>query len=380
MKSELLLFSLLICVFGKSQTLFKDSNSEKPNVFIITTDGFRWQEVFKGADPNLIRDSKAVKDTGIIINQFWHENLEERRKKLLPFFWSVIAKKGRLSGNKDLGNQVRVANFYKISYPGYNEILTGYADKNFIPNSAVQNRNSNLLEYFNKLNEYAGRVVAFSSWNILPFILNEKRSGIPVNGGYESLDERDSLNNVINQLQDRVPIKQHTRQDMLTFVSAKNYIETKHPKMVFLGLGETDEFAHQGRYDQYLLKAHQFDQMIADLWYYVQTDPFYKDNTIFLITTDHGRGSKTLKWANHGFWVKGSGEAWIAMIGPGILAEGERNVREVVYQKQIAASVSQLLGEKFQALDHSVATAFELPEPPFNLYLNTSNSVIAAKK
>jgi len=60
--------------------------------------------------------------------------------------------------------------------------------------------------------------------------------------------------------------------------------------MVFLGLGETDEFAHQGRYDQYLQKAHQFDQMIAELWYFVQTDPFYKDNTIFLITTDHGGG------------------------------------------------------------------------------------------
>lgn len=380
MKSKLLLFYLLISVFVKSQTLFNDSNSEKPNVFIITTDGFRWQEVFKGADSNLIRNQKAVKDTGIIIDQFWHENLEERRKKLLPFFWSVIAKKGRLSGNKDLGNEVRVANFYKISYPGYNEILTGYADKNFIPNSAVQNRNSNLLEYFNKLKTYEGRVVAFSSWNILPFILNENRSGIPVNGGYESLDERDSLNGVINQLQDGVLEKKHTRQDLLTFVSAKNYIETKHPKMVFLGLGETDEFAHQGRYDQYLQKAHQFDQMIADLWYFVQTDPFYKDNTIFLITTDHGRGSKTLKWANHGFWVKGSGEAWIAMIGPGIMAEGERNVHEVVYQKQIAASVSQLLGEKFQAPDHSVAAAFELPEPPSKLHLFTSSSVIAAKK
>lgn len=380
MKGKMLLFFLLIFVFAKSQTLKNHSNREKPNVFIITTDGFRWQEVFKGADSNLIRDSNAVKDTGIIVDQYWHENLEERRKKLLPFFWSVIAKKGRLSGNKDLGNEVRVANLYKISYPGYNEILTGYADKNFIPNSAVQNRNSNLLEYFNKINAYSGKVVAFSSWKILPFILNENRSGIPVNGGYENLDETDSLNYIINQLQDGITEKKHTRQDLLTFVSAKNYIETKHPKMLFLGFGETDEFAHQGRYDQYLQKAHQFDQMVADLWYFVQTDPFYKDNTIFLITTDHGRGSKTLKWANHGFWVKGSGEAWIAMIGPGIMAEGERIAHEVVYQKQIAASISQLLGEKFQASDHPVAAAFDLPETPTKIQFISSNSLVAAKK
>ncbi|HQS55785.1 MAG TPA: alkaline phosphatase family protein [Sediminibacterium sp.] len=380
MKSKLLLLFLLFCTIAQSQSLANSLNSGKPNLFIITTDGFRWQEVFKGADLILIRNSKAVKDTGILIDQFWHENLEERRKKLLPFFWSVIAKKGRLSGNKDFGNEVKVANLYKISYPGYNEILTGFADKNFIPNLAVQNRNSNLLEYFNKLEAYSGRVVAFSSWNILPFILNEKRSGITVNGGYESLDESDSLNNIINQLQNGISEKKHTRQDLLTFASAKNYIESKHPKMLFLGLGETDEFAHLGRYDQYLQKAHQFDQMIAELWYYVQTDPFYKDNTVFVITTDHGRGSKTLNWAKHGFWVKGSGEAWMAMIGPGILAEGEIKYKEVIYQKQIAASVSQLLGEKFQALDHSVAEAFNLPSPPTKLNVVSSISFTAAKK
>jgi Metalloenzyme superfamily len=380
MKSNMLLSFLLICLFAQAQTDVNESKRNSPNAFIITTDGFRWQEVFKGADSILIRNTKAVKDTGIIIDQYWDSNLEERRRKLLPFFWNVIAKKGRLSGNKDYGNEVKVANFYKISYPGYNEILTGFADKNFIPNLAVQNRNSNLLEYFNKLKAYSGKVVAFSSWNILPYIINEQRSGITVNGGYEKLDETDSLNGKINDLQESVSEKKHTREDLLTYASAKNYIESNHPKMVFLSMGETDEFAHQGRYDQYLQKAHQFDQMIAELWYLVQTDPFYKDNTVFLITTDHGRGSKTLKWASHGFWVKGSGEVWMAMMGPGIMAEGELKHKEVIYQKQIAASVSQLLGEKYQALDHSVAVAFNLPSTPTKLNLVTSISISAAKK
>lgn len=87
--------------------------------------------------------------------------------------------------------------------------------------------------------------------------------------------------------------------------------------------------------------------MIAELWYQVQTDPFYKNNTTFIITTDHGRGRKTTNWNTHGFWVIGSGETWLAMIGAGVPAVGEVKEQQQVYQKQIAATVSQLLGMEF---------------------------------
>ncbi len=356
MKLFLVLSFCLICHFSFSQSKPSDGN-----VFIITTDGFRWQEVFNGADSLLIRDTTYVKDTGLICQQFWSGDLEERRKKLLPFFWSVIAQNGRLSGNRNYGNEVNVANLYKISYPGYNEILTGFADKKFIPNLTVRNRNTNILEYLNTTENYAGKVAAFSSWNVMPFILNEQKTGVPVNSGYEMLEEgEDTLNTLINEVQKNITHKGHTRYDMLTYASAKNYIEEKHPKVVFIGLGETDEYAHKGRYDQYLQKAHQVDQIIAELWYYVQTDPFYKDNTTFIITTDHGRGSKTAKWSTHGFWVKGSGEAWMAMIGQGIAPDGERKAKEKLYQKQIASTVSVLLGENFHADDHPVALPVDL--------------------
>lgn len=356
MKLFLLAICSLVCLFLHAQT----SRSQR-NIFIITTDGFRWQEVFQGADSLLIRDTVLVKDTGLICQKFWHSDPEERRRKLLPFFWEVIAQKGRLSGNRAYGNEVNIANLYKISYPGYNEILTGYADTRFIPNLTVRNKNTNILEYMNSREGYAGKVAAFSSWSVMPYILNEKRSEIAVNSGYEMLDEgEDTLNRLINQVQRTVPMKGHTRYDLLTYASAKNYIETKHPKVLFLGLGETDEFAHQGRYDQYLQKAHQVDQMIAELWYYVQTDPFYKDNTTFIITTDHGRGSKTAKWSKHGFWVKGSGEVWTALIGPGIAPDGERKEKEKMYAKQIASTVSLLADEHFKADDHSVAKPLQV--------------------
>jgi len=361
MKSYLLISFILLTFSAYSQ-----SSNTSQNIFIITTDGFRWQEVFKGADLDLIQNENFVKDTTLIRQQFWCEDLVERRKKLMPFFWNVIAEKGMLAGNREYGNEVNVSNLYKISYPGYNEILTGFADKKFIPNLTVWNKNTNILEYLNGCDNYSGKVAAFCSWNLMSYIIDEKHNHLPVNSGYEMLEEKgDSLNQIINVLQNSVAHKSTTRHDLLTYASAKNYIEKKHPKILFLGLGETDEFAHKRQYDQYLQKAKQFDQVLAELWYYVQTDPFYKGNTTFIITTDHGRGSSIDNWSQHGFWVKGSGESWMAMIGPGINAEGELKTKGKLYQKQIASTVSLLANEKFYANDHSVA-------PPINFTSTTS--------
>ncbi|MEJ7680267.1 MAG: hypothetical protein WKG06_20915 [Segetibacter sp.] len=132
-----------------------------------------------------------------------------------------------------------------------------------------------------------------------------KRSNLPVNSGYEMLDETEDTNNVlINTVQQSVVKQTNTRYDLLTYVSAKEYIEHNHPKVTFIGFGETDEYAHEDQYDLYLQKANQVDKFIADLWYYVQTDPFYKGNTTLIITTDHGRGKKASTWHTHGLLQK----------------------------------------------------------------------------
>src|SRR6476620_7376337 len=98
------------------------------NVFIITLDGFRWQEVFSGADKALINDADYTADTAAAKAAFWADDVQERRKKLMPFFWSTIATQGTLLGNRDYGNDVNVSNIYRLSYQGYNEILTGCID------------------------------------------------------------------------------------------------------------------------------------------------------------------------------------------------------------------------------------------------------------
>jgi hypothetical protein len=315
------------------------------HLFIITIDGFRWQEVFTGADPRLVANPEYVRDTALTRSMYWDSTAEGRRRRLLPFFWGTLARNGRLYGNRLYGNKVNVRNFYKISYPGYNEIFTGHTDAVSSPNMPINNKHVNVLEYLDHSGDYHGKVAVFTSWNVFPYILNEERSGLPVNSGYQPLNEAGSEDaGLIDSVMATMPHTK-TRHDYLTFCAAREYMRRHHPSVLYLGFGETDEWAHAGRYDLYLQQAADIDRMIADLWYEVQTDPYYKDSTTFLITTDHGRGWKPNKWTTHGFWAEGSGDIWLAVLGPGIQAEGEIREKGQVYQKQLAATMASLLGD-----------------------------------
>ncbi|HYO23272.1 MAG TPA: alkaline phosphatase family protein [Flavisolibacter sp.] len=316
------------------------------NVFIITTDGLRWQEIFNGADSALLHNTKFVQDTALAKQLYWDAAAGERRKKLMPFFWNIISHQGQLYGNRARDSKVNVKNIYKISYPGYNELLTGFADPLPILNAPQYNRNISVLEFLATLPEFRDSVAAFTSWNVFPFILNKKRNCILQNSGYASLTDTTEGIQLVTEVQNKVEQKYKTRYDALTFFTAKEYIRQHHPRVVFLGLGETDEFAHHGQYDLYLQQISAVDKMIAELWYYVQTDPVYRNNTTFLISTDHGRGRNS-KWTSHHTLIRGSGEIWLAMLGKNIAPLGEMQDIKTVYQNQVASTVAFLLAKEF---------------------------------
>jgi hypothetical protein len=326
------------------------SDQPSPNIFIITTDGFRWQEIFNGADPLIINNPAFVKDTALLKDMYWDDDVNERRKMLMPFVWKTLLKKGSLYGNRNYENKVTMSNAYRFSYAGYNEILTGYADPAIITNSKKWNNNETLLEFLNKQPEYKNKVAAFTSWNLFEYILNKKQGTFYLNSGYQSIsnDTLTATELLVNAVQtNAVDNTQHTRNDMLTFVSAKEYIQTRHPKVVFISLGETDEYAHGGHYDGYLQSAHLFDEYLAQLWYLVNNDPFYKNNTGFIITTDHGRGQKAASWIRHGLFTPGSSNAWLMTLGNLFEAKGEVKKKSEIFTEQLAKTITGLLGYQF---------------------------------
>ena len=337
----------LILLFTASLGIAQESVNKK--VVLITLDGVRWQELFSGADPLLVANTKYVSDTTDLKTRFWRDSPLERREVLFPFLWKEVSKMGQIHGNRNLGSQVDLTNKKWFSYPGYNEILSGKADDTRIDsNDKINNPNKTILEIANQDPRYKGKVAAFGSWDVFPYIVNEERSGVPVNAGFElatgnNLTSREKF---LNELQPSVPSPWSTvRLDAFTHHYALEHMKKKHPELVYIAYGETDDFAHEGHYDAYLKSANTTDAFIKELWNFTQTDSFYKDNTVFIITTDHGRGTDPLKtWTGHGDKVKDAGGVWLIAFGNGIETIGEVSKNEQLYSNQIAASIAKILG------------------------------------
>ncbi len=341
--------------------LFAQSHKTQ-NIVIVTLDGFRWQEVFRGADSALI-NSKFTDDKHEINKNFWAKTPEDRRKLLLPFFWSVLAVNGQLYGDRDLGNHDEVANPYHFSYPGYNEIFTGFPDVRMNTNDPIVNPNMNVLEYLNKQKGFEGKVAVFSSWGIFPAILNVGRSGLKVNSGYTDFNDPQANGRLkyLNEIQHKVPnlLGEDTRLDFLTYEFGKEYLKEYKPRVLYLSFDETDDMAHDGNYMMYLREAHVEDGLLKELWGYLQTNPQYKDKTTLIITCDHGRGDVPLEnWRDHGADVKNSEQTWFAVIGPDTPATGIVKTPTTTYHKQLAQTIAQLLGFDFKAAaGHEVGEA-----------------------
>jgi bisphosphoglycerate-independent phosphoglycerate mutase (AlkP superfamily) len=139
-----------------------------------------------------------------------------------------------------------------------------------------------------------------------------------------------------------------------------DFVTSSKPRVLFVGYGETDNWAHAGRYDLVLESAHQFDQFVEQLWNTMQAIPEYRGQTTFVITTDHGRGSGLVAWKEHGVEEKGSENIWIAVLGPDTSALGERSNVAPVTQAQIAATLAAFLGKNYRAAVPNAAPA--IPE------------------
>lgn len=348
MKSSIGTFLIVVLLSCLGPATLRAQGDQQLKVVLITLDGLRWQELFSGADPLLIGNKEYVGNPDRLKERFWRDNPGERRKALMPFLWEEVSQMGQLHGNRTLGNKVDLTNTMWFSYPGYNEILTGKADDVHIrSNDKVYNPNTTFLERFNNSPGGRGSVAAFGSWDVFPYIINEKRSGIPVNAGFErakgELTEREKF---LNRLQGQIPSPWGSvRLDAFTHHYALEHMKKAHPRLVHIAYGETDDFAHDGDYQAYLEAAHKTDGLIRELWEFVQGDAFYRDRTVFVITTDHGRGTQPLSsWKGHGSEVRGAGEVWLVAFGYKVRPLGELREAGQLHSNQIAPTLMGLLG------------------------------------
>ena len=331
------------------------------NLIFVVLDGMRWQEVFGGVDSVLMNSSQFTHDKGRIKRKFWDADPEVSRKKIFPFIWGEVAGKGQLLGNRRYGNQVDVSNPFKFTYPGFSEMLTGYADPAINSNRLVVSKSDNVLEFIIRTKGYEGKVSVFATSDLFPFLLNREKSKLYINSDTDTLTFSSPEFQLLNHMQ-RLTVKPTTeRPDLLTYFAARSYLKTFHPRVMYLALGETDAYAHGGQYDQYIETAHAEDGMIADLWNLVQSIPQYRNKTTLILTCDHGRGDQVkAEWTGHGTKIADSGQIWIAALGPEIRSEGEVRKEQQWYQAQIAATVASALGLDYKPGTHKAMEAIPM--------------------
>ena len=216
----------LLLLIGCAEAERREAVPERHNVILVTVDGVRWQEVFGGADARMLESKADTRRPEATRAEYWRETVEERRLALMPFLWTTVAREGQLLGNVDVGSQVLVTNAYKISYPGYHELLSGYASETINSNKKVPNPSLTVLEWLHGRPGFRNSVAAYCSWDVFPSILNRERCGFPV----DTL-EGDSKSTLLRRLAADIRSPwQGSVYDAFVFHAGMEYLREKKPQ------------------------------------------------------------------------------------------------------------------------------------------------------
>ena len=324
-------------------------------VVLVTLDGARTEEVFGGVDLTLVRsqleDGERLENHPLY-KRFWAPTAEERRAKLMPFFWGTLMRDhGSIAGNPALGSRVHQTNRHWFSYPGYSEMLTGRAhDETIKSNDPVRNPFPTVFEF---VKDRAGlskeQVAVFASWDVFNAIAEHTEGALTLNAGFESWDSPNEDVRRLSALQFETPTPWNSvRHDAYTVRFAMDHLARHKPRVLYLALGETDDWAHDGRYDRVLETYTRTDQSLKELWTWLESSPDYRGRTSMLVTTDHGRGHTPSDWREHGKDVSGAGDTWMAFVSPQMSRRGEWRDGPALTASQVAATLIHWMGMEWR--------------------------------
>jgi hypothetical protein len=355
----------------------QEAAARGPNLVLITVDGLRTEEVFGGIDERVLGsaehsgieyESESVR----VRAAFGGSTPELSRSALMPFFWNQLAPNGAVLGNSNKGSEVRVTNKEFFSAPGYIEILTGEPHHDVVSNDPIRYPYPGFMEYAKAgLGLGYTDVATIGSWEGFATLSSSQPDLFFTNTGFEAVKPEYATERMLwlGEIQhDIISLWPEGRSDAISFGMSVEVLKEFKPRVLYIAFGETDDWAHERRYDRYLDYIHVFDSYLNRLWTLLQSMPEYRDNTTLIITTDHGRGHDPKEWVEHGAGPEyaGSEAIWIAMVGPGVPHRGEVAGSDPVTQSDIAATALEVLGLDYRQFNPRmgppIPAAFD--EPP----------------
>lgn len=287
--------------------------SRERNVVLITIDGVRWQEVFRGEDPHLAELAKLPR------------HRSRSAADLMPNSQRLFFRGGTVLGDPRFGGGIQASGPHFVSLPGYLEILTGAAT------ACTENDcKEQPLTLLDAASEYAApktQVAAFTSWERLGHVAGRPPL-LHIDSGRPREDTTPAY-----------PGHQRYRTDRETSALAIDYMLRYRPRLLWISLGDTDEWAHRGDYRGYLAALRSADDVIGEIAAHLDDLGQYGDNTTLMVTTDHGRDAD---FASHG--GPASAKVWLFARGRGVPASGATATRTEHRLRDVAPTIRSWMG------------------------------------
>jgi hypothetical protein len=281
-------------------------------VVLVVLDGARWQDVFVGADPQLAAEARVQQASA---------------RELMPHLHALIADRGAALGAPGHGAPISASGPNFVSLPGYTEIFGGRRVTGCSDNDCGPPRDATVVDEVAARGNAPGDAAVIASWERIERAATVDSSRIVLSAGRSRLSHVEllSADDVGRDLLDRgahaeaFPGYGDFRPDRLTAAIALRYLETRRPRLMFLGLGEPDEYAHRGDYAGYLGSLRAADAILGDLFAVLDRMGDRGRHTTVLVTADHGRGRD---YRFHGRDFPESARVWLVAAGGGIEARG----------------------------------------------------------
>jgi len=143
------------------------------------------------------------------------------------------------------------------------------------------------------------------------------------------------------------------RGDRLLTALATRALRELRPRLMMVNYQDPD-YVHWGNASHYTRAIQVIDDGLQRLVETVESDPFYRDNTIFVISPDCGRDDNPLMGVpfQHHFNSRAAHETWAVVFGSGI--EKGRVIDRVVDQSAVAPTIAAMMGFRASSAEGDV--------------------------
>jgi hypothetical protein len=278
---------------------------------VVAVDGVRWQEVFGGT--GAARASE-------------HEVTGKTAAKLLPNLHRIMQHEGCAIGAPESGSPISASGPNFVSMPGYTEIFTGAAPVECHDNECQRVRVPTIADDAALLDRAPGRVAVITSWPKIALAASQAPGGLMISAGRETAHNEALLRDDAHlwrayrrgAKEGPSPGWGGYRADLFTAEVALRYLEHFRPRFLFVGLGDTDEYAHHNDYKSYIEALQHADRTVGRIYESLRRAEQDGVETLLLVTSDHGRA----EFVHHGADYPESARSWLVAAGSAISSRG----------------------------------------------------------